>query len=325
MRTLSYCDDDYIRQDVMKIIIFRLGFILCTGLMLSSCSAGSEDSSENQGDNNFLSGRHFFNLESQNTPRSYFVHLPQTYTGQNSVPLVISLHGGGSTAEKQANFDGFIAKSETEGFIVAYPDAARPNPDLPASFSTNTQIWNHKFDTDPNSFHSKINDVNFIASMIDQIKNNFSIDSNRIYATGFSSGANMSYRLALELSGTIAAIGPVEGNVSEQNSIPEQFVPIITIMGAANPLRNSNPPFRNGSLSWAKIFGISTTPATFSLSGGITRESYGTDGQIVFILIDDMGHTWPGGEGNFFTDIFLGPTTNKLQAEDEIWNFFATQ
>ena len=57
------------------------------------------------------------------------------------------------------------------------------------------------------------NDVAFIAALIDHLIKKFNADPKRVYATGMSNGAMMSYRLGCELSGKIAAIAPVAGNI----------------------------------------------------------------------------------------------------------------
>jgi len=41
----------------------------------------------------------------------------------------------------------------------------------------------------------------------------YNIDPKRVYVTGISNGAIMSYRLACELSSKITAIAPVDGNI----------------------------------------------------------------------------------------------------------------
>ncbi len=67
--------------------------------------------------------------------------------------------------------------ADTAGFIAVYPQAL---PDPNDGGSTN---WLHK---DP----TQVDDVLFIDALIDSLKNQWRIDTNRIYACGYSLGVN---------------------------------------------------------------------------------------------------------------------------------------
>ena len=51
----------------------------------------------------------------------------------------------------------------------------------------------------------------FISALIDSLTADLNIDTTRVYATGMSNGAFMTYTLGCELSDRIAAIAPVAG------------------------------------------------------------------------------------------------------------------
>jgi len=53
--------------------------------------------------------------------RVYFVHVPSSYNGGVSVPLVIAIHNAFGTAGSFEMLTGFSTKADLEGFIVAYP------------------------------------------------------------------------------------------------------------------------------------------------------------------------------------------------------------
>jgi len=53
--------------------------------------------------------------------RTFLLHVPPSYTGVSSVPLVLDLHGLGSNSDQQAGLSGFRRKSDEAGFIVAWP------------------------------------------------------------------------------------------------------------------------------------------------------------------------------------------------------------
>ena len=54
-----------------------------------------------------------------------------------------------------------------------------------------------------------MDDVLFIDALIDSLKNQWRIDTNRIYACGYSLGGEFTYELACRLNERIAAVGVV--------------------------------------------------------------------------------------------------------------------
>src|SRR5262249_16066501 len=98
--------------------------------------------------------------------------------------------------------------------------------------------------------HPGVDDVAFIAALIDHIEATDQIDPNRVYVTGFSRGGMMSYRLGCELGSRIAAIAPVAGNMatfdgSARNTrcMPVRPVSVLAIQGTAD----ARVPFQGGS------------------------------------------------------------------------------
>ncbi|HEV8066008.1 MAG TPA: hypothetical protein VGP46_14300, partial [Acidimicrobiales bacterium] len=53
--------------------------------------------------------------------RTVIVHVPTGYSGTTSVALVLNLHGSGSDAAEQEGLTAMDATSDSDGFIVAYP------------------------------------------------------------------------------------------------------------------------------------------------------------------------------------------------------------
>jgi polyhydroxybutyrate depolymerase len=142
--------------------------------------------------------------------RSAIVHVPAAYTPQRPSPLVVMLHGGGGTAKAALWETEWAVKAEKEGFLVAFPNARARDPAQPSSFAGNPQLWNDGSDR----FYpgqKAPDDVSFIAAMLDELCAGFAIDRRRVFITGFSNGASMSFRVGAELSHRIAAIAPVAG------------------------------------------------------------------------------------------------------------------
>lgn len=142
--------------------------------------------------------------------RNMIVHVPQG-TPQNA-PLVISLHGFNQSAEYQRNTTAWDAVADTAKFVVVYPDAI-----------------NSWWDVYGNS------DLTFIEKIIDHMDDKYFIDRNRVYVTGFSLGAMMTYHVAEHLSDKVAAFGPVSG-VRFDNRAPaaKRPIPIIHTHGTSD-------------------------------------------------------------------------------------------
>lgn len=70
----------------------------------------------------------------------------------------------------------------------------------------------------------------------------YAVDPKRIFATGISNGAMMSYRLACELSDKIAAVAPVEG-AQNVDCWPSNRISVIVFHGTADRL----VPFDGGT------------------------------------------------------------------------------
>jgi polyhydroxybutyrate depolymerase len=141
---------------------------------------------------------------------------------------VINLHGLGDTKENFSN-NGLHLVADTGNFIVVTPQAlSDPNYNLTA--------WNSGASYMGIVLNQNVNDVDFISTLIDSISAQYNIDSDRIYATGFSMGGFMSNRLACELSNRIAAIAPVAGTIgaSLTSCNPGRPVPVGHFHGTAD-------------------------------------------------------------------------------------------
>jgi polyhydroxybutyrate depolymerase len=303
-----------------KTASFRLNF-LSLALILILAATASDASSRGRGED-----RLFF-INHGDEQRSYRVHLPPAYDGKKALPLVLVLHGGGGEAEGMARITKFSEKADRQGFIAVYPNGTGV---LSRQFLT----WNagnccgHALDF-------KTDDVGFFRVLLEKLKKDFSIDSKRIYVTGLSNGAMMSYRLACELSGEIAAIAPVAGAMNIECK-PVKPVSIILFHGTEDghvrydggePLvradwhPRADRPVKETVSLWAKFNGCSPKAQT-SVKGNVIIERYsgcreGTE--VVLYTIRGEGHTWPGGRK---WAPWAAIPTREISATDLIWEFF---
>ena len=261
--------------------------------------------------------------------RTVIVHVPTGYSGSVKVPLVLNLHGTGSTAEDEELFSGMDATSDAHGFIVAYPQGLIPEG---TGFD-----WNVPGEplfggvaVPPNA----PDDVSFLTQLVSALGRRYCIDPSRVYATGFSGGARTASQLACDASDVFAAVAPVSGLRRPTPCPATRPVPILSFHGTADPV---DPYAGHGQAywtysvpqaarDWAQQNGCGPTPATSNPDPGVTLLSYaGCRGgaNVELYTIAGEGHEWPGGPAlpRRLTRV-LGPQSNAIDANSTIWAFF---
>ncbi len=291
-------------------------------------------------------GSHKIAMTVNGLERTYILYVPAAYTPQTPAPLVIMLHGGGGTAKAALRETEWALKAEKEGFLAAFPNAMARDPSRPSSFAGNPQLWNDGSDR----FYpgqTAPDDVGFIAAMLDDLSARFAVDERRVFVTGFSNGASMSFRVGAELSERIAAIAPVAGALWFDPAMIGHPVSMCYITGTADPLNpieggvprlatgtgvgdsdrvraKPKPPVRDSILKWAKALGCPATPTSGAEADGVRTESYSPcrgAAEVLYIAVDGLGHTWAGGR-SLLPERLVGKTSNKIGATDVIWGFF---
>lgn len=264
--------------------------------------------------------------------RSYYIHFPPDYDGRQPRPLVLAFHGGGVNAETMIYFCGLSQKADEAGFIVVYPEGSGHAPRARTWNAGNCcgHAWRHEVD-----------DIAFVRALLDELERIAAIDPQRVYATGMSNGAMMSYRAASEMADRFAAIAPVAGPMAIDRCQPRRPVPVIHFHGTADEYT----PYRGGKglrsssqtafhsvdftiRAWVEANGCPAEPSTVRLPASavdgtnVVRHVYGPgreDSEVVLYEIEGGGHTWPGRTSVFNT---LGLSTRQIVANELIWAFF---
>jgi polyhydroxybutyrate depolymerase len=249
-------------------------------------------------------------ITSGGVARQYRLHVPPGYQQGRLMPLVISLHGYSSNAQQQERVSRMSVKADAAGFIAVYPEGLG-----------DPQSW---------KFGSRAEgqaDVAFIRDLIQGLEGQFSIDPRRIYVTGISNGAEMSYRLACDLGDTLAAFAPVAGGYPPFNDCQAaRPLPAVAFHGTADnllPYAGKPPllqPVHAWAASWAAHNGCASAPTVTFQKGEVTGETWGgcRDGaDVTLYTIAGKGHSWPGSA------MPAQITTRDIDATDVIWAFFA--
>lgn len=167
--------------------------------------------------------------------RTYILHVPDTYTGDARVPLLFDFHGLGGNGQQQRNGSSFVAATQSEGVILAFPSGTSDG---------SGNGWN------VGTCCASGDDVGFTRAMVAQISDLACIDGKRIYATGFSNGGGMSYKLACDAADIFAAVAPASFDLAEDN------------VDDCNPSRPISIVAQRGTADFAVPFEGGATPVT---------------------------------------------------------------
>lgn len=159
--------------------------------------------------------------------RDYDVHLPQNYS--MDMPLLIILPGYSETKDWFRQYSQVHDHADTSGYVLAIPTGSLDQG--------GTLSWNIGLVYCPlRGTMPTTDDLGFISAMIDSIHTEYTIDLSRVYCTGFSTGGEMSMRLAAQLGHRLAAVGSVAGTLYDPANAwsPVRNIPLITINGTAD-------------------------------------------------------------------------------------------
>jgi len=299
--------------------ISLLFFIYSCGGGGSSNSTTEIDNPSNQNPNVIIescsnttrTGMQKCDLKHDGLDRYYFIYKPDNLNTNISVPVLFALHGYGSSALSHLTYTNYFPLANRDNFIVLFPQGTT-TPTLSSHW--NVGGWTSK---------STVKDIEFIETIIDLVKDKIQIDETRIYSSGMSNGGYMSYSLACNLSGKIAAIASVTGSMTPDNfddctpSAPRSILQIHGLQDFVVPYVGSS-----GSKSiqdvidfWVNHNSCSLQPnrlikySDLALVNFDTYENCLNNTNVKLILHPEMGHSWP----------FMN--TYNISASDEVWNF----
>ncbi len=131
--------------------------------------------------------------------REYLVYVPASYNETANHPLLLNFHGFGGNAKDYFEYESdFRDVAELEGVILVYPQGS-----LLSGFS----VWNAAPFAEDNK--TDFDDIGFIETLIVELQDQLSIDPERVYASGFSTGGMFSYALACFCNEPIAGVAAV--------------------------------------------------------------------------------------------------------------------
>lgn len=257
-------------------------------------------------------GTRIHTVRSTGMTRSYRLTIPNGYTGEARVPLVVDLHGAGSNAFEETLLTHAVSEAGERGWIVATPDAG-------------TVFWLLQARDGQ--------DVTFLERVAQDVAARLCIAPQRRFVMGMSNGAAMSAAATCGAPDLFAAAAPVAG-INIAGTCLERPIPLLAVHGTADPIvpyaggpiRGVNgvsfsvPPVLDKLAAWSVRNQCTSGPTSTVVVPSITRIAYaGCAAPTELLKVSRGGHTWPGGPD---LPSRLGRTNHAIDATEMIFDFF---
>lgn len=267
--------------------------------------------------------------------RRYLLYVPKQR--KPAAPLVVLLHGSRQTAQGLRASTGyaFDRLADQHGFVAVYPDGYR-------------RRWN---DCRAGGRYAarrlQIDDVGFLASLIDTLQASAQIDPTRVFLAGYSGGGQLAFRMATERPERIAGIAAFGANLPTQDNwacaSATRAVPVMLINGTSDRIN----PYEGGKVT---VFGFASRGTVRSaresaehfaaLAGvrdaerrrlSVSAETWVEQfrwhrpdaAEVVLLAVHGGGHVVPGPRASF--PRILGKVSAVLDGPQAVWDFFARQ
>lgn len=239
--------------------------------------------------------------------------------------LVFVMHGSGGEpfgmAERATKLQ---AKAESENLILVYPAGYK-------------RYWNEcRKASTAVANKENVNEEAFFSGMIDFFSTKYKIDKAHVFATGFSGGGHMSYKLALTMPGKIKAISAIVANMPTEENLDCTPMNVPLPVMITNGTADETNPYNGGEVKtagvtlgnvratdqsfqyWAKLDGYSGEPVKSMMPDGdksnnimVEKYTYQKKGKPEVTLLKVIN-----GKHEFLTDFDI---------IEETWAFFKRQ
>jgi polyhydroxybutyrate depolymerase len=237
--------------------------------------------------------------------RSVLVAAPSA----DPVAIVLSLHGSGSTPERQAQLSRMTSLADA-GVLVAFPQGSLPR--------RSGREWDLEAD------------VAFVDAVVDYLLEKFHLKGVPLCLSGMSGGARMASRFSASGRHPVQVLGAVAGlrdPAVDRLGSPVRVLAFHGTRDRMNPYAGGNTTRWNESVldaaaAWARANGHSSDPDRTEITDAVTRLSYGAQddpNSVTLWVCAGAGHTWPGTRLPLFIRLFLGRVSYDVDATTEIF------
>jgi polyhydroxybutyrate depolymerase len=279
-----------------------------------------------------------------NVTRKYLVYRPTGMTTVNSVVTV--LHGGGGLGLGVSEIGThplsvFRTVADTAKFLVVYPEGSLDIQGNPG--------WNDCRSDDISG--SQGDDITFLKQLNAKLMSELNINSSKMYLTGTSNGALMTYSYAFQYPETIKAIAVSSGNLpafpesglcSNGSTIP---IPILLTHGTSDPampadggcVANIGGACNRGKVVsqtatisyWLQrnnLQNVMPTITTFNINtsdaGNVEKRVYSGSNPLIYFVLNNAGHAVPSKTVFSNSTPASGIQNRDIEYAEEVWKFF---
>ena len=249
--------------------------------------------------------------------RRWMVYVPSSYNSSEAVPLVVATHGYSSAMTAFTGDSRWQDVAEENGFIVVftqgYPtDGVMGNIPVP--------YWNNPLMG--LTVEEPVDELSYFRQVVAQVKEGYTIDATRVYATGHSNGSCMTWLLALEESDLFTAFAPIGSNMGayyETVKMNDVAVPVWNMKGEYD--NEDGASLAEGTLShdtisyWTQANGVSATAVEQTDETGryVTQEYQDVDGVplVRFTEVKNSPHAYLPAQAEMIWEDFFSKYSKK--------------
>lgn len=174
--------------------------------------------------NSFDAGEHTVAIALEDgSDRNVLVRVPRNYSPQRAWPIILAYHGTGGGGHDLIDPIVRLLGKEAEGLLIAGVDQYQPNN------VDSKRSWRPEY-----------------RLVVQDLKKQFNIDSDRVYTTGFSGGGYVAWSMAIFYGDEIAATIPVASAFDAAPEIPGMWdmllpnvsnTPVLNVWGSNDRLQ----------------------------------------------------------------------------------------
>jgi len=260
--------------------------------------------------------------------RTATLHIPDGFEEDGvKAPVIVAFHGPGTSAGNFEYMTRILDEADKRGYVVIIPNGS-PRSQYEGLY------WNVAPFLEPGDDYSLKTDEEFVVSLIDFLDEKGVVDRSRIFATGFSMGGMMAYKLACNMSDLFSAIAVVAGAETTVSCTPAFPVSVFHLHG----LKDDRVPPGGGEVFEGS--GVVWPNVREKLLGWRTRMSCGAEemkslpgenycftsecheGHLVrYCAAGSFGHEWPGRTRSKLYTKAYGEQKSSLDATTMILDF----
>lgn len=208
--------------------IILIGLVALAGWVPEACAKGEIE-------------KRTYDFQEAGKEMEYQLYVPSHYTKSKKYPLVVVLHGLGSTPSQVIRYAGIIEEAEARGYIVAAPFGYNERgwygsmgPGVPGREMAGNLLGDLLGDPENLGELSEKDVLNVLAI----VRENYNVDENRIYLMGHSMGGGGTFHLGTKYPDLWAGLAPLSPALFGQPSIPENArdLPVMVVTGERDRL-----------------------------------------------------------------------------------------